>query len=95
MWEEKVCEPQNFFPELKEEQKQYLVEVYLKNGGKIDGEWISSIRNGYKYLLDEFLDKDISFDHFSKSVGRVVALFLETGCLSRKKSLIYFYSKNK
>lgn len=40
--------------QFNEEQRQYLVENYLRKSRIIGDEWVYSIRDAYKDLLEEF-----------------------------------------
>lgn len=67
-----------------EAQKRYMVEIYLRNGNKIDGEWVYSMREAYEDFQGEFPNDAIPYDRFKKSVHRLVDLFRETGGVDRR-----------
>lgn len=67
------------------QQKRYMIEIYFRNGSKINGEWVYSIRDAYQDFALEFPDIAIPYDHFCTSIRRFVQLFRETGSVDRKK----------
>jgi len=66
------------------DQKKSMVEIYFRNGSKIDGTWVYSTRDAYEDFLNEFPHVAVPFDHFSVSVRRFVQLFRDTGNVGRK-----------
>lgn len=45
--------------QFNEEQKQFLVEINLKNGRKFNSEWVCSARHAYGDFFEELPDEAV------------------------------------
>ncbi|KAJ8935297.1 hypothetical protein NQ318_015331 [Aromia moschata] len=61
--------------DLLKEQRRVSLEMYFRDGSKIYGNWVYSMRAAY----------EIHFDHFSWSVKRFLHLYRQTGSVNRKQ----------
>jgi hypothetical protein len=53
-------------------QKRCMLEIYFRNGVKIDGQWVYSIRNAFEDFQETFPEVIVHFDAFSRKVHRLV-----------------------
>jgi hypothetical protein len=68
-----------------EHQKRCMLEIYFRNGVKIDGQWIYSTRNAFEDFQETFPEVIVHFDTFSRKVHHLVHLYRETGSVGRKE----------
>jgi hypothetical protein len=68
-----------------EHQKRCMLEIYFRNGVKINGQWIYSTRNAFEDFQETFPEVIVHFDTFSRKVHHLVHLYRETGSVGRKE----------
>jgi hypothetical protein len=68
-----------------EHQKRCMLEIYFRNGVKIDGQWIYSTRNAFEDFQETFPEVIVHFDTFSRKVHHLVHLYRETGSVGSKE----------
>jgi hypothetical protein len=57
-------------------QKRCMLEIYFRNGVKIDGQWVYSTRNTLEDFQETFPEVIVDFDTFSRKVHRLPGLVI-------------------
>ncbi|KAL1516429.1 hypothetical protein ABEB36_000347 [Hypothenemus hampei] len=66
------------------EQKTFMLESYFRNGNKINGVWTYSLQLCMEEFRIEFPNVTLDYTQFRQSLKNIVAVFRETGNMSRK-----------
>lgn len=67
-----------------DQQKRSMLEMYFRNGQRINGQWIYSIRDAFDDFVQEFPGVAIHYDMFSRALRHIVDIYRETGSVARK-----------
>jgi hypothetical protein len=61
-----------------------MLEMYFRNGQKINGEWLYSTRDAFEDFRENFPDVVVHYDTFSRALRHIVDIYRETGSVTRK-----------
>jgi hypothetical protein len=67
------------------EQKAFIIESYFRTAQKVEGNWKYSILECMTEFQERFPNIAVEYKEFRDTLQNTVALFRETGSVSRKK----------
>ena len=72
---------------LNDEQRIFALKSYLRNGSKVNGNWIYSMKDAFRDFQEKFPAVLVQYKTFYDDLSKIVDNFRQTGTINRKKEV--------